>query len=172
VAITACLRPSAQNIFAHPFMKITPRFLALLLASLLPIAPLALHAEDKPQAESEDSDLGDAMSAMNGAFKKLRRQVADPKQNEASLALVAKLRKACVEAATILPEKIGHLPAKDQAAAKADYADKMKELIASVDDLATALKAGKNDEADKIIKDLSLQEEAGHKEFKPQKKGS
>ena len=153
-------------------MKITPRLLALLLAFVAPLAPVALHAADKPQADSEGSDLEDSMSSMNGAFKKLRRQVADPAQNEASLALVAKLRKACVEAAKNLPEKIGHLPAKDQAAAKVSYADKMKEFMATVDDLTAALKAGKNDEAVKIIKDLGLQEEAGHKEFKPQKKGN
>ena len=152
-------------------MKITLRLLALLLAFPGPIAPLTLRAEDKPHAGSEGSDLEDSMSTMNGAFKKLRRQVADPAQNEASLALVAKLRKACVEASLLMPEKISHLPAKDQAAAKASYTDKMKELIATVDELSAALKAGKNSEAASVIKDLGLQEEAGHKEFKPKKRG-
>ena len=111
------------------------------------------------------------MSTMNGAFKKLRRQVTDPQQNPASLELVAKLRKACVEATQALPTKISRLPAKDQATAKADYADKMKELIATVDELAAALKADKNTEAASIIKELSLQEEAGHNQFRPKKKG-
>ena len=148
-------------------MKITLSLLALLLAFTAPIAPLALRAEDKSRAGSEGSDLEDSMSTMNGAFKKLRRQVADPAQNEASLALVARLRKACVEASLLMPEKISHLPAKDQAAAKTSYTDKMKELIATVDELSAALKANKNSEAAGIIKGLGLQEEAGHKEFKP-----
>ena len=168
--IVACLSLQIQNMLSPSHMKLTLRLLTVLLALTAPLAPLALRAEDKPHAEGEGSALEDSMSAMNGAFKKLRRQVEDPAQNEASLALVAKLRKACVEASLLMPEKIGHLPAKDQAAAKASYTEKMKKLIATVDELSAALKAGKNTEAAGIIKDLGMQEGAGHKEFKPKKK--
>ena len=70
-------------------MKTTLSLLALLLAIVAPGVSVPLHAANPPQEESEDSELGDAMSAMNSAFKKLRRQVADPAQNESSLALVA-----------------------------------------------------------------------------------
>jgi soluble cytochrome b562 len=149
----------------------TPRsLLALLLAIVSPGASTALHAADQPQADSEDSELGDAMSAMNSAFKKLRKQVADPAQNEASLALVAKLRKGCVESTQHVPIKVGRLPAAEQAAAKLAYQDQMKKLIATVDELAAALKAGKNEVAADLLKKLHDQEEAGHKEFRAKKK--
>ena len=148
-------------------MNNTPRQLVLLLALLL---PAALPAADLPKPDHEESALDDAMSSMNSAFRKLRRQVADPQQNPASLALVAKLRKACVEATLALPTKIARMPTKDQAAAKAAYTEKMQELIATVDELAAALKANKNPEAAAIIKELSLQEEAGHKQFRTKKK--
>jgi len=151
-------------------MKTTLSLLALLLAIVSPGASVALHAADQPQADSEDSELGDAMSAMNSAFKKLRKQVADPTQNEASLALVAKLRKACVESSVLVPIKVGRLPAAEQAAAKRAYQDQMKKLIATVDELAAALKAGKNDVAANLLKELHDQEEAGHKEFRAKKK--
>jgi soluble cytochrome b562 len=151
-------------------MKTTLSLLALLLAFSSPAASVALHAADQPQAESEDSELGDAMSAMGSAFKKLKRQVADPAQNESSLALVAKLRKACVDSTQHVPIKVGRLPAAEQAAAKLAYQDKMKTLIASVDELAAALKAGKNDAAAALLKEIHDQEEAGHKEFRAKKK--
>ena len=151
-------------------MKTTLSLLALLLAFSSPSASVPLHAADQSQAQSEDSELGDAMSAMNSAFKKLKRQVADPAQNEASLTLVSKLRKACVESTRHVPIKVGRLPAAEQAAAKLAYQDKMKTLIATVDELATALKAGKNDVAADILKQLHEQEEAAHKEFRAKKK--
>lgn len=151
-------------------MKTPLSLLALLLAIVSPGASVALHAADQPQANSEDSELGDAMSSMNSAFKKLRKQVADPTQNEASLALVAKLRKGCVESTKHVPIKVGRLPAAEQAAAKLAYQDQMKKLIAAVDQLAAALKAGKNDVAADLLKELHDQEEAGHKEFRAKKK--
>ncbi|MCS6244316.1 MAG: hypothetical protein H2172_10730 [Opitutus sp.] len=151
-------------------MKITLSLLALLLAIVSPGASVTLHAADQPQADSEDSELGDAMSAMNSAFKKLKRQVADPAQNEASLALVVKLRKACVDSTQHVPIKVGRLPAAEQAAAKLAYQDKMQKLLATMDELAAALKAGKNDVAANLLKELHDQEEAGHKEFRSKKK--
>jgi hypothetical protein len=149
-------------------MKITLSLLALLLAIVSPCASVTLHAAD--QANHEDSELGDAMSSMNSAFKKLKRQVADPAQNEASLSLVAKLRKGCVESTQHVPIKVGRLPAAEQAAAKLAYQDKMKKLIATVDELETALKAGKNDVAATLLKEIHEQEGAGHKEFRAKKK--
>jgi soluble cytochrome b562 len=148
-------------------MNITPRHLGLLLALLL---PAALPAADLPKPDHEESALDDSMSSMNSAFRKLRRQVADPQQNPASLALVAKLRAACEEATLGLPTKIARLPAKEQAAAKAAYVEKMQELITTVDKLATALKADKNPEAAALIKELTRLEEEGHKQFRTKKK--
>jgi soluble cytochrome b562 len=148
-------------------MQTTLRHLALCLALLL---PATLPAADQPKPELEETALDDAMSSMNSAFRKLRRQVADPQQNPESLALVAKLRAASVEASHALPTKISRLPAKDQATAKAAYAAKMKELIATVDALAAALQAGKNPEAAALLKELARQEAAGHDQFRTKKK--
>lgn len=165
--ITACSSRRAVEYFYHsPIMKRSFSLIALLFAL---IAAPAIRAEEKSGGAGEDSDLHDSMEAMNGSFRKLRRQVADPAQNEASLALVEKLSKATKEAADDLPEIISKLPAEAQAAAKASYADKMKELSATIEELGAALKAGKNDEAVKIIEELRLQQEAGHREFRPKK---
>jgi molecular chaperone GrpE (heat shock protein) len=151
-------------------MKTTLSRLALLLACITPVGSVALHAADQPYAENEDTELGDAMSSMNSALKKLRRQVADPAQNEASLVLVAKLRKGCVDSVALLPTTIERMPAAAQAAAKLAYQDKMKELIVTVDELAAALKAGKNEVATGLINVLIEHEKAGHKQFRPKGK--
>ena len=111
------------------------------------------------------------MEIMQGAFRKLRRQVADPAQNEASLALVVRLRKACVEAAKLVPIKIERMSAAEQPEAKRVFTEKMQELIATVDELSTALKAGNNPAAVKVLEELHLQEEAGHKKFRTKKQG-
>ena len=147
-------------------MKLRLPHLALLM---LFVAPAMTRADEAGQKGEQSSELGDSMEKMNGAFRKLRRQVTDPAQNESSLALVAKMRSTVVESAKYLPDKISKLPAEAQAEAKASYADKMKELLATTDELAEALKAGKNEQAVKIIEELHLQEEAGHKAFRPKK---
>jgi soluble cytochrome b562 len=165
--ITACSSRCAAEYFHHsPIMKRSFSLIALLFAL---IAAPAIRAEEKSGGAGEDSDLHDSMEAMNGSFRKLRRQVADPAQNEASLALVEKLSKAAKEAANDLPELISKLPADAQEAAKTSYTEKMKELSATIDELGAALKAGKNDEAVKIVEELRLQQEAGHREFRPKK---
>ncbi len=129
-------------------------------------APAVIKADEGGQ---EDTPLGEAMDKMNSPFRKLRRQVADPAQNVASLVLVEKLAKATKEAAALLPERISKLPADKQEAAKTSYAEKMKELLATIDELGVALKAGKNEEAVKILEAIHDQEEAGHREFRPKK---
>ncbi len=145
------------------------KHISLIALLLILAAPAVIKADEKGEGGEGDTKLGNAMEKMNGSFRKLRRQVADPAQNEASLALVEKLSKATKEAAAYLPEKISKLPAAAQEAAKASYAEKMKELSATIDELGAALKAGKNEAAVKIIEDLHLQEEAGHREFRPKK---
>jgi len=42
----------------------------------------------------------------------------------------------------------------------------MKELIGQLEKLDAALKAGRNDEAAKLVTDLKATQKAGHKEFK------
>jgi soluble cytochrome b562 len=147
-----------------------PRIPLLALLMLCIAAPVAVKAQENGEGAKKSSELGDAMETMNGSFRKLSRQVANPAQNEASLALVAKIRTSAEESSKYLPAKIAKLPADAQEAAKTSYNDKMKKLVATIDELATALKAGKNDEAAKLIEDLKAQEDAGHREFRPKKK--
>jgi soluble cytochrome b562 len=146
---------------------------ALLLSSLLVTGvttSLFGEAAAAPVVAKEDTtELGDKMSAISKAFKKLRTQVGDATKNEDSLQLVASIRKNVVESLTLVPEKTADLPAADQTKFKTDFTAKMESLLGEVDKLESALKAGNNEEAKALLEVLGNAQKEGHKEFKKKK---
>jgi len=143
---------------------------SLLLASLV-LASFTVPVRAQPApgpapaaSAKEETELDQKMEDMNGAFRKLRRQIADASANASSLELVAKLRKASEESVALVPAKAAKVPEADREKFVAAYQAKMKEFIAEVDKLKAALEAGKNDEAATIL------QKAGHREFRVQKK--
>jgi hypothetical protein len=110
------------------------------------------------------------MDEMRGAFKKLRSQIANPDANASSLQLVARLRSASEASIPLIPEKTQLLPEADRDKFVAAYVAKMKDFLAEVQKLETALKAGKNDEAASILSRLGTMQKEGHREFRPAKK--
>lgn len=147
-------------------------FAALVLA----IAPVCLpvHAASPAVVAAangeEETELDHKMEDMNGAFRKLRRQISDASANASSLELVAKLRKASEESTALIPAKAAKVPEADREKFVADYQAKMKDFLAEVDKLKAALEAGKNDEAAAILAKLGNLQKSGHREFRLQKK--
>jgi len=121
-------------------------------------------------AEKEIStELEDKMDEINGAYRKLGRQVADATKNADSIKQVGVIRTNATASMKLEPKKTKEVPAADQAKFKADYQAKMKAFVADLDKLEAALKAGKNDEAATILKTLKQAQEDGHKEFRKEK---
>lgn len=146
---------------------------SFLLASLAFAAfslPVQAQPSPAPAAAHEETELDHKMEDMNGAFRKLRRQISDASANASSLELVAKLRKASEESAALIPAKAANLPEGDRARFVAAYETKMKEFIAEVDALKAALEAGKNEEAAALLSKLNNLQKSGHREFRVQKK--
>lgn len=144
-------------------MKI--RILLLSLICAVATVPV-INAADK-----EETELGDKMDKMGGAFRKLKRQVADASKNDDSLKLVATIRESTKASMKLEPAMKADKPAAEQAKFVAAYQAKMKEFDDMVGTLEVALKAGKNDEAAKIVDALGVANKEGHKEFKrPDKK--
>jgi cytochrome c556 len=140
--------------------------LRLLLATLLigfTVSPL-VHA-----AGDDDTQLGKEMSAMNKAFRQLKKQVADATQNASSLELVAHLKKGAEASVDLIPEKAAGLPEADKAAFVEKYKKEMKEFVAALDKLEAAFKAGDNEAAGKLLTELNAMQKAGHKEFRKPK---
>lgn len=141
----------------------------LALTSVSSIALAQAPAAHAAGEHKETTELGEKMSAIGKAFKKLRGQINDASKNEESLKLVATIRENAEAAQKYTPEKAADLPAADQAKFKSDYVDHIKAFAADVDKLEAALKAGDNAAAAKLIDTLNSDQKEGHKEFKKKK---
>jgi len=106
------------------------------------------------------------MEKMSGAFRALRRQIADASKNADSLAKVGVIRQNAEAALKLEPAKKSEVPAAGQAKFVADYKAEMKKFIDMCAKLEVALKANNNEEAAKICGAMGDAQKAGHKGFK------
>jgi hypothetical protein len=138
--------------------------------SCVSIFPVAARAQ-APAPAHEETELDGKMDSLNGAFRKLRRQISDATKNAESLKLVADIQRASDEAAKLIPAKAADLPESERAAFVSAYQAKMKDFTAKLGELEAALKAEQNEQAGKIVTALAAMQKDGHKEFKkPEKK--
>lgn len=129
-------------------------------------APGTAPAQKAPRKKNHPStELEDRMDEMGGAYKKLRKQINDPAQNAASLALVAKIQAGTEKAIKLTPAKAADLPEADRAKFIADYQAGIKHLQGTLGKLEQALKANDNAEAAKILKEAGAEQKEGHKQF-------
>jgi cytochrome c556 len=126
--------------------------------------------EAAPPADKPETELTRQMDGINGAFRKLRRQVADAGRNAESLELVATMRRHAAASVDEVPAKAANIPEADRAKWTADFKARMREMLGTIDKLEAALKAGQNEEAAKLVTELGNQQRAGHKEYRVEKK--
>jgi soluble cytochrome b562 len=149
------------------------RLLTLSLISALVALPTmdAQEGGQKKMGPKEDhTPLGDQMEKLNGAYRKLGRQISDATKNADSLAQVAIIKDTATAALKFEPALKKDIPAADQAKFVADYQSKLKGFIAMVDKLEVALKANDNTAAAKIVDDMKTERNADHKAFKKEEK--
>jgi soluble cytochrome b562 len=139
--------------------------LAFAFANCL-IAGSTLQAQEAPTKKTEETELGKSMEKISGAWRKLRRQVADPASNAASLELVATISAAAEKALTLTPARIEDVPAADREKFAVNYRQGMKEFHAEIVKLAAALQAGDNAAAQELVRKIGDLQKAGHREFK------
>jgi soluble cytochrome b562 len=145
-------------------MKI--RILLCFLTMALAIVP-GLRAEDQ---KDDTTELGSHMQKMSSAFRKLRTMLPDATKNDDSLAQVAIIKDNATAALDLKPAKLASIPDADQAKFVADYQAEIKKLLAALDKLTAALKAGDNDGAQKVYAEIGQIQKDGHGEFKAKKK--
>jgi hypothetical protein len=162
-------------------MKIRPSLALLLVLSVLsPVLSFGQTAPPTPAGSStpavapadddKKTDLEVRMDHMGRAYRKLKRQVADPTQNAASLQLVATMQEAAKEALEFTPAKTADLPADQQAKFVDDFKAGLQGMQDEFTKLSDALTAGKNDDAVKIVAEIDALEKKDHKEFRKPKK--
>ena len=129
-----------------------------------PAAPAAPQGE-KPHKEPE-TELGKTMEKLNGAWRKLRKQVNDAASNANSIEQVAIVKESALKAATLEPDKAKDLPEADRPKFIQAYQDKMKEFSGKLDKLSDAFKANDNAAAAALLKEIGQLQREGHKEYK------
>jgi soluble cytochrome b562 len=135
-------------------------------AQTAPPPPPANAAPAAAPGEEKKTELEERMSKMGKAFRKLRKQVADPAQNASSLELVATMQQAAKESLDLTPEKAADIPEDQKAKFIADFKAGIQGMQDELAKLSDALTAGKNDDAAKIVTEMFELEKKDHKEFR------
>ena len=135
--------------------------LKTLLTTLVALA-IGLHATVRAE---DDTPLAKNMSGMNKALRTLKRQIADASKKDENIAMVEKIKASIAEASKLEPKKTKDIPAAEKAAYIEKYKKQMADLGKTFDDIETALKAGKADDAKALFDKLGEQKEKGHKDF-------
>ena len=118
----------------------------------------------------EDTPLTKEMKTVNKNLRTLKRQVEDASKKDENLGLITAAKKAIEASLKLEPAKTKEVPAGEKAAYVDKYKAQMSDLGKTFDELETAVKAGKADDAKKIFEKLSEQKEKGHKDFAPDEK--
>jgi soluble cytochrome b562 len=145
------------------------RFITVSLLSAL-LASSFAFAQEKKGSKEDQTPLGEQMEKLNGAYRKLGRQISDASKNADSLAQVAIIKETATAALKFEPALKKDKPAAEQAKFVADYQAKLKDFIAMVDKLEAALKANDNAAAAKLVDDMKTERNADHKAFKKEEK--
>lgn len=144
-------------------MKIRVLLFALSALALAPV--VTLRAADEDQTE-----LGAKMEKMGGAWRKIKGQISDASKNDDTLAKLGVMKENMNAAMGLEPEKAKTMSGADKDKFIADYKAKMKEEIGKIDNLIALVKAGKNDEAAKLVGTVDQDQKDAHKAFKKGKK--
>jgi hypothetical protein len=118
------------------------------------------------RAAEPETELGTKMEKVGGAFRALGRQISDPSKNEDSLKRLATIKENLQAGLKLEPAMKADIPAADQKKFVADYQKSMKDFIALVEKTEAAVKAGKNDEAAKLVDTMRADQKKAHNSFK------
>jgi len=136
-------------------MKIPHLLTALLLTSLG-----LLHAEEGSEA------LEGQMKILARGSRQLSQQITDPAQQQGTIILLEKLRKAALDSKAINPRKTAEVPQADQAKFLADYRTDLDELADAFSQIEEAVKAGQYDKAKSLLATVNSIKKEGHAKFK------
>ena len=144
------------------------RLLLLTAVLALGFGP-AVHAQEGKKDEPE-TELGAKMDKISSAWRRVKAQINDASKNEDTLAKLATIKENMNAALKLDPALKAEKPAAEQAKFVSDYQAKMKEEIAKIDELTALVKAGKNEEAAKLVAPIDQNSKEAHKQFKKGKK--
>jgi soluble cytochrome b562 len=154
------IRPALAWLVAFPIVS------PVVSAADTPAAPPPSTAPAAAPGIEKKTELEMRMGRIGKAFRKLKKQVADPAQNAASLELLSTMETAAKEAIDLTPAKAEDIPEDQRAKFEADFQGGIRNLQDMFTKLRDALAAGKNDDAAKLVDDIGAFEKKEHKEFR------
>ena len=128
--------------------------------------PLALVLSLGVSAFGEDTPMEKEMSAMNKAYKALKKTVEDPAQKEANLKLIAEIKKTTESTSKMEPKTTADQPAAAKPAYLEKYKAQMAEFAKEVNALEAAVTAGNTAAAKASFDKLNDLKKKGHEDFK------
>ena len=143
------------------------RSLILTLSMLLAYVPF-VEANSHEDGEHHHTALEDEMSAMNKAWRSIRRQIKDSSKNESTLALVAKVKKAAQESTKLTPIRAGDFSGDEKKKFMEGYQKAMKRTTGLISQLEAALESGDNAGAEEIVAKINDARKHGHEKYKPE----
>lgn len=144
-------------------MKI--RLFLIALTSALALAFVGVRAADEDQTE-----LGSHMEKIGGAWRRVKAQISDASKNEDTLAKLATIKTNMEAGLKLEPDYAKSKSGAEKDKFIADFHAKLKDEIDRVDKIIAAVKAGKNDEAAKLVGVVDQDYKDQHKSFKKPKK--
>ena len=130
------------------------------------ITPLALVLSLGLSVHAEDTPMEKEMSAMNKAYKALKKSVEDPAQKAENLKLIAEIKKTTEASAKMEPKTTADQPAAGKAAYLEKYKAQMADFAKEVAALEAAVNAGNTAAAKASFDKLNDLKKKGHEDFK------
>ena len=140
---------------------------SLIVTLALAVASLSyIQAASHEDGGHDHTSLEDEMSAMNKAWRSIRRQIKDPAKNDSTLEYVAKAKKAAKKSVELTPTLAEEMDGAEKKKFMAGYQKAMKNTLGLIGDLEAALKAGDNAKAEDIVGKINDERKHGHEKYK------
>lgn len=153
--------------------RLLPSLVAVSFAAVLPLTLAAApdHAEapaTRPASVDHEAHgkLEHSMERMEEVFDKLESDIADPAKAESNLKLLGEFQKCVLDAKSVLPGRVSHLPEADRVKASGEYRGMMVELLRRTLAVEDAVVAGDHAKAVEALKSVHEMEEKGHAKFR------
>ena len=149
--------------------RFSPRTAALGL--LFAFAPVVVALESSaPGANTTDEEpLEEVMGGMVDGLKALSKSLADPAQNEASLAALMRMQEHALAGKGLAIPHIDKFDEKERAALQLAYRADMARLLRELCEMEIELCEGKNDEARARIRGKLIPlRNASHEKYQPE----
>jgi hypothetical protein len=131
-------------------------YLALALSLPALIAGVWRSTSHGAEKKASTATLQETMEELASTFRKVRRQVKNPEQNEATLTQLAKMETLALKAKSMVPKQVTALPKEKQGDAQKAFRLKMIQLLTTFLQAEKAILEARNGDAYTLVKKMGV----------------